>query len=77
MHRELDALVVVAASEATQLARVMARDGLARESALARVHAQQPLNEKIRVADYVIDNDGSFDDTRRQVAKVLAAVAKP
>ncbi len=77
MHRELDGLVVVAASEATQVARVMARDGLSHGRALARLRAQQPLDEKIRVANYVIRNDGSLDDTRRQVAEVLVAMAKP
>jgi len=75
MNKELDGLVVVAASEATQVARVVSRDACSRESALARIRAQQPLAEKTRVADYVIENEGSLRDTEKRVFDVLSALA--
>jgi dephospho-CoA kinase len=46
---------------------VIRRDGCSRESVLARIAAQLPMEEKIRVADYVIDNGSSPEETRRQV----------
>jgi dephospho-CoA kinase len=70
IHRDLDALIVVACSEATQVARAVARGGLTEAEARARVAAQAPLREKLAVADYVIDNGGSLEDTARQVRSV-------
>ena len=66
---DLDALVVVACDEATQLARAVGR-GLTEEDARARIAAQAPIEAKIATADFVIDNDGSLDETRRRVGAV-------
>jgi dephospho-CoA kinase len=71
-YKQLDGLVVVAASEAKQIERVMARDHFTREAALARVRAQSPLEEKIRAATHVIDNNGELASTRAQVDAVVA-----
>ena len=69
---DFDAVVVTACDPATQLARVMARDGLTREAAQARIAAQLPIDEKVRRADYVIRTDGPIHDTDRQVEQLLA-----
>ncbi len=71
-HRIFPALVVVRADEATQLARLRARDGLTAEAAQARIDAQLPTRAKVAVADYVIDNDGPIEATAAQVADVHA-----
>jgi dephospho-CoA kinase len=70
-----DATVLVAASEETQLARQAARDGATREDALRRIRAQMPLDEKRELADYVIENDGSLEQTRRRVREVFEALS--
>ena len=57
--RDFDGLIVVTASTETQIARAMARDGLSRAQAEARLRAQLPTEEKVRVATHVIDNDGA------------------
>jgi len=67
LHRDLDALIVVTCPEETQIARAVARGGLTAAEARARVAAQAPLAQKVAAADYVIDNDGFLDETRRQV----------
>jgi len=67
----LDGLVVVVASEEQQLGRVMARDGCSRSQALARLHAQLPLEEKRRAATDVIDNSGDEAATQRQVEALV------
>jgi dephospho-CoA kinase len=69
--REFDGLIVVTASEATQIARVRARDGLSQADAEARVRAQLPAAEKIRLATYLIDNDGGLGGTRAAVEDLL------
>ena len=66
-YKEYDRLIVVACSPATQLARLMVRDGLTENEAKARIAAQMPMDEKIRFADYVIDTSGSLKSTMDQV----------
>jgi dephospho-CoA kinase len=56
----MDATVLVACSDARQLSRVMARDGLDEAQARARIAAQMPLSEKRARATVVIDNDGDL-----------------
>jgi len=70
LHHALGGLIVVAVSPDTQLARIQARDGLSAEDAQKRIDAQLPLSKKIEVADWVIDNDGTLDETRSQVLDV-------
>jgi len=73
-HRGLDALIVVAASEAHQVARAQARDGMTEEQARARIAAQVPLARKMEVADYVIDNDGTPEQLVQRVRAVHEAI---
>ncbi|MEW6609036.1 MAG: dephospho-CoA kinase [bacterium] len=50
-------IIVVTASEATQIKRGMKRDNLEMDGAKKRIFAQLPLSEKVRLADFVIDTD--------------------
>ena len=68
--------IVVWLDEATQLARLTARDGLEVAAARARIAAQLPLDEKKSLADYVIDNSGTREQTRRQVERLFALVGQ-
>jgi dephospho-CoA kinase len=52
---------VVACDPATQLRRVMKRDGISQDDARLRIAAQMPIEEKTAKADYVIRTDGAFD----------------
>lgn len=67
-------LVVVSVSEAVQVERTMARDGCDEAHARARIAAQLPLADKVRVADFVIDNSGDRESTRAQTDAVLDAI---
>lgn len=67
-------LVVVAAPEETQIARIMQRDRISEADARARIAAQMPVAEKTAVADYVIDTGGSMEDTLRQADDVLEKI---
>jgi len=70
--KELDGLIVVTASEATRIARVVARDGVGEDDVRARMRAQLPQEEKLRRATHVIDNGGDRAATEAQVERVLA-----
>lgn len=72
LDQVLKPVVVVYASEATQLERVMRRDGSSADQARARIRAQLPLTDKRARADHVIDNDGSPGELAAQVDRVLA-----
>ena len=70
-----DAIIVVATSPETQLRRLVDQRGMAATDAQARIAAQAPLEAKLAVADYVIDNDGdltALDDQVKQVWRDLA-----
>jgi len=64
---QFDATIVVWAPEDAQIERQIARDGYSREEAVRRIRAQLPLHEKKNLADFVIDNAGTLEDTERQV----------
>lgn len=73
-HRMMQALVVVAAREETQVRRVMERDALSEDEARARIAAQLPLAKKIEVADHVIWNDGDVMALRERTEAVHATL---
>ena len=69
-----DRLIVVTCSDEQRIARFAARQKLdleaARKEVARRMAVQLPEAEKIKAADYVIDNSGSLDHTREQVRQV-------
>lgn len=69
---EYDAVVVTACAPEEQIRRVRARDGAGEAEARARLAAQWPIEEKVRLADYVIRTDGSFEETDAQVVALHA-----
>jgi dephospho-CoA kinase len=72
MYKEVDKTVVVYVDADTQLARLLERDKLSLEQARQRIAAQMPIEEKKAYADYLIDNRGTLEETKRQVEQVYA-----
>ncbi len=64
---ELDGVIVVSTDRATQVKRLRSRDKISAEDAERRLAAQRAVAEKAEDADWVIDNSGSEEETRRQV----------
>jgi dephospho-CoA kinase len=62
---------LVICAEEQQLARLMARNHLSVGEASARIAAQPPIADKLRLVDEVIDNGGSLEETRRQVTEAF------
>jgi dephospho-CoA kinase len=73
-HHAMDRIVVVVTDEATQIARLMVRDGIDREEALRKIRSQIPLAEKAKLADYVVDNSGDRATTEAEVRRVFQAL---
>ena len=63
-------IILVYASRQTQIKRLMERDKITMEHAERILNAQLPINEKIGYADFVINNEGSIEETRRQVIEI-------
>jgi dephospho-CoA kinase len=68
---EMAAIVVVWVPREVQIERTMSRDACTREEAEARIRAQLSLDEKLELADRVIDNSGSLAETERQVEALV------
>jgi dephospho-CoA kinase len=71
-EKRVDAVLVVTADEPSQALRLMARDELDESAARARIAAQMPLAEKVRRADYVIDNSHGPEHTEAQVRALFS-----
>jgi dephospho-CoA kinase len=52
----------------------MQRNELSREEAVARLAAQLPQERKVELADHVIDNSGSLEQTRARVEEVWSSL---
>jgi dephospho-CoA kinase len=74
MWREFHRVVVVRCRRETQLQRLLAREGLTLAEAEARIDSQAPLEQKLAVADYVIDTDGTLQATRQETERVHASL---
>ena len=74
MAHMFDRILVVSAPRETQIARLLARDGLSREDAERRIDAQMPLAQKCALADAVINTDGPMENTRAQVRALIDSI---
>lgn len=71
-----DQVLVVTASPAVVLQRLMARNHLSQQAAQARIDSQMPLAQKVARADVVIDNGANIDKTKAAVLKWLKTITK-
>ena len=69
-YKSFDRLIVVTCAAEQQMERALERGSYNKEEILARLSRQLPLEEKLRVADYVIDTSGSKEATLDQVRTV-------
>ncbi|VAW35155.1 Dephospho-CoA kinase [hydrothermal vent metagenome] len=74
LEDKVDCVIVVYADEETRLRRLIKRDSLTKEEARARIAAQIPLKEKLKAADYIIDNNGERSKTLKDTVGVFNAV---
>ena len=67
----VDRTIVVFVDESVQLKRLMDRDNYTKDEAIQRIQSQMPLKDKIKLADAVIDNNGSKSTSYVQLKKLL------
>jgi dephospho-CoA kinase len=64
-------LIVVQCQRLTQIDRLMKRNGLTEDEAMRRISAQMPAEEKVAMADYVINADGSIENSVQQTTALI------
>jgi dephospho-CoA kinase len=74
LHEWLRPVILIACDIEIQIERLQQRDGLDRVQAQKHIEAQMNLEEKRRLADYVIENNGNLEDLKRQVEAVLETI---
>jgi dephospho-CoA kinase len=75
-HREMHKLIVVTSTRTQQIERLKDRDGASPEEALRIVSSQMQLEKKLKFADFVIRNEGSFEETKRRAGEVFKELKK-
>ncbi|MCF7930656.1 MAG: dephospho-CoA kinase [Acholeplasmataceae bacterium] len=74
-YQELcDYVLVVYVDLETQIKRLVTRDALDRTEAITRIHAQLLLEEKIKHADVILNNNGSLDELYQQIDEFLRGI---
>jgi dephospho-CoA kinase len=67
-------IIVVYTSKETQLKRLMVRDRIDEEYALAKIAAQMDIEEKKKRADYLVNNEGDLENTYKQIENILRRI---
>jgi dephospho-CoA kinase len=74
IHLWLRPVILVACDIETQKKRLLERDHLTAIEAQKHLDAQMSLGEKRKLADYVIENDGTLEQLEQQVREVLQKI---
>lgn len=76
LDKFLDKIIVVKARKERQFGRLLKNTGLCRKQIALRIAAQMPLSEKVRRADFVIDNNGTIARTKKQAEEIIGRIAQ-
>jgi len=76
LHETLRPVILVACDQKTQTERIMRRDRISGADAQKTIAAQMSLGEKRKLADYVIENNGSLEELERQVRELWEKITR-
>ncbi|MBW1820510.1 MAG: dephospho-CoA kinase [Deltaproteobacteria bacterium] len=76
MQNAFDNLIIVYVSQKTQVERLVQRDGISIKEATNILKSQLPIDEKVGFANFVINNENSVEETKKQVDKVWRELKK-
>lgn len=74
LHKDVEKVIVVYSDEDKQITRLMRKEGLDISGAKRRVLSQMPLKEKMGLADYLIENNGTVEDALKEALSLYAAL---
>ena len=61
----------IVAGQENQISRLMQRDGFTEAEAIQRIDSQMPREERMKMADFIIDSSGTKQETKQQVNILL------
>jgi dephospho-CoA kinase len=70
-YRRMDKLIVVTATETQQIERLGKRTGAAQKEAQGMISSQRALEEKVKVADFIIRNEGTLEETSMRAKEIF------
>ena len=70
-HKSFQRLILVTCTPNQQIERFVARSGLSAEQARKRIALQIPMEEKVRYADFLIDNSSTLEASELQVYRLF------
>jgi dephospho-CoA kinase len=76
MHSAFDVLVVVSASNATQIDRLMRDRGMSEDAVRSRIAAQATPEARAEVADVLVDNEGTLEELEQQVERLWSDLSE-
>jgi len=76
MHHNVDQLIVVTSTQMQQMERLKERDGRSPEEALRIFSSQMPVEEKAKLANFVIRNEGSLEEAQKRAKEVFKELKK-
>lgn len=71
-YEEIDYVVVVNCPKQIAIERIIARDKLTKDEAIRRYDSQIPIEDKVKKADFVIDNSNGISQLESEVQRVYA-----
>lgn len=66
-----DKIIFVSANEDIRISRLMRRNNLSKEDALKRINAQDTEQSKIEKSDFIITNNGNYEELEKKVLEIL------
>ena len=67
----VDKTLVIYADQEEQVKRLTKRNNLSKDEAINLINKQMSLNEKVKLADYTIDNSTTIENMKMQVCNLL------
>lgn len=67
----VDKLLVITCNDEIQISRIQKRDKCTKEEALSRIKSQMSQEEKVKYADYILDNSKSIEELKKSTEEFL------
>lgn len=76
LEHHFDAIVVVTSKMGNRIKRIKDRDGLSEREVIDRINKQLPIEDKMKWADFVIENNGTLEELQQKTAQVYQRLMK-
>ena len=73
-YKRYEKIIVVYVPESIQIERLIKRENLTLQDALLKVKSQMPIEEKVKYADFIIDNSNGYEHTEKQVYNLIGVL---